>query len=262
VRFIGCPFGPPGQRMYRSGDLARWTPDGRLLFLGRTDGQVQLRGFRVELGEIEALLAQHERVAQAVAVLREDRPGRQRLVAYAVAAGAGAPPPDGAELRRFLAGRLPDYMVPTAVTVLAELPSLPSGKLDRAALPAPDFAAVTAGRGPRTPVEEITCDLFAEVLGLESVGADDSFFHLGGDSLLAMRLIARLRAVLTAEVTIRGLFAAPTPAGVAGLLADPRTARTPVRRMPRPDADVVPEPARGRRPGLQRLARGPAARRP
>jgi amino acid adenylation domain-containing protein/non-ribosomal peptide synthase protein (TIGR01720 family) len=229
ARFIACPFGGKGERMYRSGDLARWTPAGQLAFAGRADGQVQLRGFRIEPGEIEAALAGHEQVAQAAAVVRED----QRLAGYVVPAAGAAP--DGAALRRYLAGLLPDYMVPAAVLVLDELPLLPGGKLDRAALPAPDFTAMAAGRGPRSALEEVVCGLFAEVLGHDGAGADDSFFDLGGDSLLAVRLIARVRSVLDAELTIRGLFAAPTPAGIARSLADPGGARPPVRRMPRPE---------------------------
>jgi amino acid adenylation domain-containing protein/non-ribosomal peptide synthase protein (TIGR01720 family) len=242
-RFVACPFGGPGERMYRSGDLAKWTAEGRLVFAGRTDGQVQLRGFRVELGEIEALLASHEQVGQAVVIVREDQPGHQRLVAYVVAAAAGrdrrtagtglVTPPDGAAVRRFVAQRLPDYMVPAAVIVLDALPLLPSGKLDKAALPVPDFSAIASGRTPGTAVEEVVCSLFAEILGLAGVGADDSFFELGGDSLLAMRLIARIGGVLNAEIGIRGLFAAPTPAGVTRLLADPASAREPARRMVR-----------------------------
>jgi len=171
----------------------------------------------VEPGEVEAVLAGHRSVGQAAVVAREDRAGERRLVAYVVPADHGGGV-DGAALREHVAASLPEYMVPSAVVGLDELPLMPSGKLDRGALPAPDFARLASGREPRTAAEEIVCGLFAEVLGLERAGADDSFFDLGGDSLLAMRLIARIRAVLDTEVSIRALFGAPTPAGVVGSL--------------------------------------------
>ncbi|MCP2343569.1 non-ribosomal peptide synthetase [Actinomadura rupiterrae] len=228
-RFVADVFGT-GARMYRSGDLARWRPDGSLDYLGRADAQVQLRGFRVELGEIEAVLAAHPGIRQVAVVVREDQPGTQRLVAYTVGDA------DPNVLREHVAGRLPDYMVPAAFVPLDVLPITVNGKLDRAALPAPDLAGITKGRPPRTPAEEVLCGLFAEVLGVASVGADDSFFELGGDSLLAMRLIARLRAVLDAEVGIRELFATPTVAGIARLVADERDASAvPLTVRERPD---------------------------
>ena len=160
-------------------------------------------------------------------IAREDQPGQPRLVGYVVPAGAGRL--DVPELRAHVAARLPEYMVPSAVVVLDVLPVTVNGKLDRAGLPAPEFGAVLAGREPRTAAEEIVCGLFAEVLGLERVGAQDSFFELGGDSLLAMRLIARVRAVLDAEIPIRGLFTA-TPAGIAQLA---ESAARPAPRWPR-----------------------------
>ncbi|MEV6350986.1 amino acid adenylation domain-containing protein, partial [Actinoplanes sp. NPDC051851] len=212
--------------MYRTGDLARWNGDGNLVFAGRVDDQVKIRGFRVEPGEVEAVLAAHPAVRQ-VAVLARD----QRLVAYVVGELAG--------LREHVAGLLPEYLVPSVFVELDELPLTVNGKVDRGALPAPEVGFESGGRAAATPTEEILCGLFAEILGRDAVPADVSFFELGGDSLAAMRLVARIRAVLGAEVSVPVFFRTPTVAGVARTVAtltgDPRPALT-ARARP----DVLP----------------------
>jgi aryl carrier-like protein len=177
--------------MYRTGDVVRWRVDGVLEFVGRVDDQVKLRGFRIEPGEIEAVLAGHPDVGLVAVVVRGDGDGAMRLVAYVVPAPESTV--DVVELRRFVGERLPDHMVPAAVMVLEALPLTPNGKLDRGGLPEPDTAARVSFRAPRTPREESLCQAFADVLGLERVGIDDSFFELGGDSIMAMTLATRCR---------------------------------------------------------------------
>ncbi|WP_406293652.1 amino acid adenylation domain-containing protein [Embleya sp. NBC_00888] len=236
-RFVACPFGPAGARMYRTGDLVRWSRDGRLEYVGRTDFQVKIRGFRIEPGEIEHVLAGHPGVARAVVVVREDRQDDKRLVGYVVpkadaaVADAGAATDERgpaldqaigallAELPEYLRGHLPDYMVPSALVPLSEIPLTPNGKLDRRALPAPDYAQVSTGRAPRDRREETLCALLAEVLGLESVGIDDDYFALGGDSIRSVQVVARSKARGMA-VSVREIFEYRTVARLAALVAE------------------------------------------
>jgi glycopeptidolipid biosynthesis protein len=203
-RFVACPFGEPGARMYRTGDLVRWGADGQLQYLGRADEQVKIRGYRIELGEIQAALAEVDGVDQAVVIAREDRPGDKRLVGYVTGTA------DPSEMRGALAERLPAYMVPAAVVVLEALPLTVNGKLDRRALPAPGYQNADRYRAPSSAVEEIIAGVYAQVLGIERVGVDDSFFDLGGDSLSAMRVIAAINTALDAQLAVRTLFEAPS----------------------------------------------------
>ncbi|GAA2168995.1 amino acid adenylation domain-containing protein [Actinomadura napierensis] len=197
-RFVPDPFGPPGSRMYRTGDLVRHRPDGTLEYVDRADFQVKVRGFRIELGEIEAALTAHPDVANAAIVAREDAPGVKTIVAYVIA-------PETEGLKEFVAERLPEYMVPAAFVRLDTFPVGPNGKLDRRALPAPDYAGAAAGRDPATPEEEALCGIVADVLGLDRVGADASFFDLGGDSIAALKLVTRARQA-GIELTPRDVF--------------------------------------------------------
>ncbi|MEV4050454.1 amino acid adenylation domain-containing protein [Amycolatopsis sp. NPDC049688] len=223
-RFVASPF-EPGERMYRTGDLVRRRADGALEFLGRADQQIKIRGFRVEPGEVEAVLTTDASVARAAVIARDNR-----LIAYV------APSGDPVALRARVAGQLPDHLVPSAIVVLPELPVNANGKLDRAALPDPEVRA--SGRPARTPAEQALCELFADVLGVPAVGPDDGFFALGGHSLLATRLVSRIRALLGVEVPIRAVFDAPTPARLAEAL-DPGRGRRPAL-IPAERPDVLP----------------------
>ncbi|RKT55884.1 non-ribosomal peptide synthase/polyketide synthase [Saccharothrix australiensis] len=207
-RFVANPFGAPGSRMYRTGDVVRWRRDGRLEFVGRADEQVKIRGFRVELGEVEAALLRHPDVREAVVVARADGAGHKRLVAYVVGAVA--------DLRDFLAESLPDHLVPSLFVPIDAMPVSPNGKVDRARLPAPDFSALsTAGHVPPSgPVEEALAAVWADVLGVPAVGAEDNFFTLGGDSILSMQVVARARQA-GLRFTTRDLFVHQTVARLA-----------------------------------------------
>ncbi|MEV4130486.1 amino acid adenylation domain-containing protein [Nocardia sp. NPDC049707] len=231
-RFVANPFGVNGSRMYRTGDLVTRGADGAIVYVGRTDFQVKLRGLRVELGEIESALTGHDSVAQSVVVVRSDAHTGDQLVAYVVAAvsnsatagsttRAASEPvvPAGVDvdvdqLRVYLSSRLPSYMVPGAIVVLDAMPLNANGKLDRRALPAPAFEAKEF-RAPSTPTEEIVASIFAEVLGVKGVGADDDFFTLGGNSLLATQVVSRLQSLTGAGIRVAAFFTDPTVRGLA-----------------------------------------------
>ncbi|WP_327733443.1 amino acid adenylation domain-containing protein [Streptomyces nojiriensis] len=237
TRFVANPFGEPGERMYRTGDIASWSKDGNLIYHGRADEQVKIRGFRVEPGEVECVLKTHPEVGQVAVIMREVDRGDASLVAYVVPSGIGGKPVgtstssrrpvlDALALRRFAAGRLPEHMVPAAVVILDALPLTTSGKLNRQALPMPRGASPTANDGvkqARDPRTEVLSRLFAEVLGRTAVAADESFFDLGGHSLLSVRLTGRIRALLGAEISVGTLFESPTPASLATRLDEAPT---------------------------------------
>jgi amino acid adenylation domain-containing protein len=211
-RFVADPFGPPGSRMYRTGDMVRWMANGQLEFHGRVDDQVKIRGFRVEPGEVVEIVGQFTGVSQAMVVFREDHPGIPRLVGYVVATPGAVVDP--VALREFVAGAMPDYMVPTAFVVLDAFPLTVNGKVDRQALPAPDLGASDGRRGPSSAHEELLCRLFAEVLHISTVGVDDSFFALGGDSIVSIQLVSRARAS-GIMISPKNIFEHPTIAGLA-----------------------------------------------
>jgi amino acid adenylation domain-containing protein len=247
-KFIPDPFSAaPGARMYKTGDLARYRPDGNIEFLGRADHQVKIRGFRIELGEIEAALGQHPAVREAVVLAREDAAGdpsasprtEKRLVAYVVA--EREPLPTTTDLRNFLKEKLPEYMVPAVFVLLEALPLMPNGKIDRRALPSPDRSRPELDKAfvaPRTPTEELLAEIWAQLLDLERVGIHDNFFDLGGHSLLATQLVSRMRETFQVEIPLRHLFEVPTVAGLAESIeaarqAGPNLLAPPILPVPR-----------------------------
>lgn len=233
-KFIPDPFShKPGARIYKTGDLARYLPEGNLEFLGRVDHQVKIRGSRIELGEIEAVLATHPAVLESVVLARETAPGDNRLVAYLVARD---PVPSSHELHSFLHERLPEYMLPSAFVLLAALPLMPNGKIDRHALPAPDqqLKAEEEYLAPRNPTETLVAAIWAEVLGVGRVGVEDNFFELGGHSLLATQVISQVRQAFQVEIPLRSIFETPTVAGLSEGIEQaqktPASVETPVLR--------------------------------
>jgi amino acid adenylation domain-containing protein/non-ribosomal peptide synthase protein (TIGR01720 family) len=220
-RFQADPFTPAAHiRIYRSGDLARYRPDGAVEFAGRNDQQIKLRGFRIETAEVESALAGHPQVAQATVVLREDAPGQPRLVAYVVPRASGSVAPG--DLEGFLADRLPRFMVPSQFVLLGQLPLTPNGKVDRRALPPPEaLEAAAADEAPRNDVERVLAAIWAELLGRESVGIHANFFELGGHSLLATQVISRVGVAFDTGLPLRTLFQRPTVAGLAAALVEP-----------------------------------------
>ncbi|MFC6079650.1 amino acid adenylation domain-containing protein [Sphaerisporangium aureirubrum] len=221
ARFVPDSYGPAGGRLYRTGDIARHHADGTLEYLGRTDNQIKLRGHRIELGEIESVLEDHPGIRQAVAAVH-----RETLVAYLVGTA------DPGDLRGALAERLPAYMIPTVFVPLEALPLTPNGKIDRKALPRPELPEAGSGAAPRTAAERQVAEVFAEVLKLDAVGADDDFFLLGGHSLLAAKAAARLTARLGVEVPVQALFARPTVAAFAAAVQDLETSSVPLGPRP------------------------------
>jgi amino acid adenylation domain-containing protein len=226
-KFIANPFSAdPTSRLYKTGDLARYLPDGNIEFVGRIDNQVKLRGYRIELGEIETVVGQHPMVQSSVVVVREDTPGDKRLVAYVVAQTEGSF--DAIEVRKHLRQKLPEYMIPSVLVLVDALPLTPNGKIDRNALPAPDQNESETGQSytaPRTPVERTVAGIWAEVLKIAKVGIHDNFFELGGHSLLATQVVSRMRNAFAIDLPLRLMFEAPTVAEIAANLTGIRTQR-------------------------------------
>ncbi|MET7309338.1 amino acid adenylation domain-containing protein [Streptomyces sp. NPDC005571] len=221
-RFVPHPFSnDPNERVYRTGDVVRWSADGTLEFVGRVDDQVKVRGFRIELGEIEAVLGAHDSIGSCIVVAREDTPGDKRLVAYVVPTGTQAL--TTAQLQSFLKDRLPDHMVPSAFVALEALPLTPNGKVDRKSLPAPDGQRLAMGdeyAAPRNELEQAAADIWTQVLGMDKVGIHDDFFRLGGDSIVAIQLLGRLRRRFGVHLPVEELLARPTVALFCEFLAE------------------------------------------
>ncbi len=229
-RFIPDPFGPPGSRLYKTGDLARYLSDGNIEFVGRADYQVKLRGFRIELGEIEEVLRGHAQVQECVVIVREDTPGNKRLVAYVVLA-QGEHLTTG-ELRHYLQERLPDYMVPSAMLLLEALPLTPNRKVDRRALPAPQQTSDDLFVAPQNPLEEVVADIWTYVLKVERVGAHDNFFELGGQSLLVTQAISRIRSIFNVEVPLLAFFENPFVSDLARYIENLQQAEQGIQAPP------------------------------
>ncbi|MFI1916417.1 amino acid adenylation domain-containing protein [Nocardia sp. NPDC020380] len=246
ARFVADPYGPEGTRLYRTGDVVRWTAGGELFYLGRSDHQVKVRGFRIELGEIDAVLTSHAGIRFAHTEVREIA-GTRRIVSYVLPADLDAVI-DTEELRAHCAERLPAHMVPSSLTLLDRIPLTPVGKFDRDALPAPTALAVVVSRDPETDTERLVAEVMGDLVGLDQLGADDSFFEIGGNSLLATQLVARLATATGVRLEVRAVFAAPTVAGLAAAL-DTGSA----------SADLRPEPRKRTRP--QRIPLSAAQRR-
>jgi len=221
-RFIPDPFSQKnGARLYKTGDIARWLPDGNIEYLGRGDRQVKLRGFRIELGEIESALGKHPSVRECVVLAREDSPGDKRLAAYVVL--NPEKPADAGDFRRFLEGKLPEYMIPPAFVTLEAMPLTPNGKINKRALPVPqqaDVKTVTEFAAPTTPTEETLAQIWREVLKVDRVGVRDNFFELGGHSLLVTQVMSRVQTTFQVDMTMRQFFEAPTIASLAAVIEE------------------------------------------
>ena len=257
-KFIADPFGnEPGARLYKTGDLGRYLPDGNIEFLGRSDDQVKIRGFRVEPGESEAALAAHPGVRQTVVLVREDEPDEKRLVAYVVPQHEAAPSPS--DLRAYLKGKLPDYMVPSAFVFIDSIPLSPHGKVDRQALPEPDRNSTDLAEdyvGPRNAVEDIIAAAWSEILRVKPIGVYDNFFDLGGHSLKATQVISRLRKAFQSEIPLRLIFESPTIAELAAVIDSKTTEELTSNKLNRvlKEVEAMPEEQAQRLLVDQRLA--------
>ncbi len=229
---LGKSVSETADRLYKTGDLARYLPDGNIEFLGRIDNQVKIRGFRIELGEIESLLSVHDQIQQAVVIAREDLPGDKRLVAYIVTSSESL---TSSQLRQFLKQKLPEYMLPSAFVLLENLPLTPNGKVDRRGLPAPDpsqWSRTENFVAPSTPIEQQLSEIWVKVLDVERVGIHDNFFELGGHSLLATQMLSRIREVFAIELPLRTLFESPTVAELATGIDQQKQDPNPTQELP------------------------------